>query len=326
LIGSKAALAGNEKDRAYQDYRDKLISGFWNYRKARFQQEESLFEQESKSEERSPVFLKWATGWNVLIAPDASEQKRREVLETMPRASRHRWFRALTSTQALTQSVFGNLKVYASLHSLRGLLDHQGLPLFDSADLSPENVSLEHSLTLLNDPDPLSIDVLMRGPYRIAMECALTEQDIGRCSNVSWANCDGSYTAQMGRRERCYLTSKGIQLWEQIPKLFSWSNGVNHKPCPLHNTYQLVRRVLAASIGPDGRFSLKHGHALLIYDDRNPVFQKGGRGFEAYESIKAALRYPALFRKCSWQRLIGHLRGMSVLPWLTTELQIKYGL
>jgi len=244
----------------------------------------------------------------------------------MPKASRHRWFRSMTSTQALTQSVFGSLKAYDSVHSLSGLLDDQGFPLFDTAELSAGNLSMEHQLTFLNDPVPASIDVFIPGSYQIAVECTLTEQDVGNCSSVGRHFCDGSYVPQMGRRERCYFTSTGVRYWEYLPRLFSWASDVDHKPCPLHNTFQLVRRIFAASMAPDGKFSSKRGHAILVYDERNPAFRKGGKAFEAYGSIRAALRYPTLLRKCSWKHLIGHLRSRSVLPWLTAELHLKYGL
>jgi hypothetical protein len=319
-------LVMNVKTREYQDYRDKLISRFWHYKHARFGKEESLFEQEAHPKKRPPVFSKSAAGWNVLIAPDATEEKRRQVLEQLPKASRHRWFRSMTSTQALVQSIFGNLKAYDSVRLLKGLVDDQGLPLFDTAVLSAENVSMEHPLTILNEPVSASIDIFLSGPFQIAVQSTLMEQDAGKCSSVTWAYCNGSYAVQMGSQERCYLTNKGVRYWEYIPTVFSWASNVNHSPCPLYNTFQLVRRIFAASMGPDGKFSPKRGHAIQVYDDRNPAFRKGGKGFEAYESIRAALRYPTLLRKCSWQRLIEHMRSRSALPWLTVELESKYGL
>ena len=227
----------NAKSSEYQDYRDKLISRFWNYKQARFGKEESLFEQEANLKKGPPVFSKSAAGWNVLIAPDATEEKRRQVLAQLPKASRHKWFRSMTSTQALAQSIFGNLKVYDSVHLLNGLLDDQGLPLFDTAVLSAENVSMEHPLTILNEPVPASIDVFLDGPYQVAIECALTEEDVAYCSTVTRALCNGNYAVQMGRQERCYLTDKGLRYWEYIPKVFSWGSNVNHNPCPLHNTF-----------------------------------------------------------------------------------------
>ena len=41
--------------------------------------------------------------------------------------------------------------------------------------------------------------------------------------------------------------------------------------CPLQGTYQLARNVLAACVQPDGTVDANSGHALVIYDDRNPA-------------------------------------------------------
>ena len=39
------------------------------------------------------------------------------LTETLPRRNRHKWFRSMTSSQALAQSVFGNLIVSGLLHT-----------------------------------------------------------------------------------------------------------------------------------------------------------------------------------------------------------------
>jgi hypothetical protein len=56
LIGSKAALDINAKSSEYRNYRNRLISRFWNYKQARFGKEESLFEQEADPKKRAHVF------------------------------------------------------------------------------------------------------------------------------------------------------------------------------------------------------------------------------------------------------------------------------
>ena len=89
---------------------------------------------------------------------------------------------------------------------------------------------------------------------------------------------------------------------------------------------QLVRNILAVGVKPDGSVSLHDGHAVLIYDDRNPAFQKGGLGLIGYLETKKALREPTMLRKCSWQRIAQYLREKEVLPWLTENLALKYGL
>jgi hypothetical protein len=68
-----------------------------------------------------------------------------------------------------------------------------------------------------------------------------------------------------------------------------------------------------------------NGHAVLVYDERNPSFQNGGKGFVAFEETRGALRIPSLLRKCSWQHIVRHLRSKMILPWLTEQIELKYG-
>ena len=63
-----------------------------------------------------------------------------------------------------------------------------------------------------------------------------------------------------------------------VPDLFTWKSDVDHVPCPLHKNYQLVRIILAACKRPTGSVLPEKGHVVLIYDERNPAFQKGGVG------------------------------------------------
>jgi hypothetical protein len=56
--------------------------------------------------------------------------------------------------------------------------------------------------------------------------------------------------------------------------------------------------------------------AVPIYDERNPAFQDGGLGLIAYIETKEALQEPTMLRKCSWQRIVQHLRKIDVLPGL----------
>lgn len=312
---------------AYDTYRRSLIAGFWEYVKDRFPDTASCFDPPQPSTNRPPVFLKSKGDSNILVDPGTSPEKRRQVIAEIPRSERHRWFRSMSSSQALAQSIFGNLKATGSLHLLSDLQDDEAKPLFGKADLSALALTLEHSLDFLQEPTPTSVDVFIPGQYQIAIECKLTEQDVGNCSRVG-KFCDGNYSAQNGRADRCYLTCRGVRYWEFIPRLFSWSGIDDLSPCPLHSTYQLVRSILAACMRPDGVFSPEHGHAVLIYDARNPEFQKEGKGCSAFEKTRAALkpRNQGLLRKCSWQSFLGHLRGKSVTIWPMDEIRNKYGI
>ncbi|GAI73792.1 unnamed protein product [marine sediment metagenome] len=90
--------------------------------------------------------------------------------------------------------------------------------------------------------------------------------------------------------------------------------------------YQLVRNILAACVRPAGSVLPEKGHVVLICDERNPVFQKGGKGYTAFENTKEALHEPHLLRKCSWQRIANHLRNKNDFSWLVDQLGLKYGL
>jgi hypothetical protein len=121
------------------------------------------------------------------------------------------------------------------------------------------------------------------------------------------------------------LTEIGVLYWQYVPSLFAWKKEGDLNPCPLNKNYQLVRNILAAGV-KDGTVFSKNGHAVLIYDKRNPAFQFDGDGEKAYLETKRALKEPRMLRKCSWQRIVQHMREKEILPWLTEELNLKYGL
>ena len=112
----------------------------------------------------------------------------------------------------------------------------------------------------------------------IARPCSSAERPSITCytrqirTRTTRATCDGSYTRQRGRRTHCSLTEIGVRYWEYLPELFDWSADRNMDSCPLQGTYQLARNVLAACVQPDGTVDANSGHALVIYDDRNPAF------------------------------------------------------
>jgi hypothetical protein len=94
----------------------------------------------------------------------------------------------------------------------------------------------------------------------------------------------------------------------------------------LNKNYQLVRNILAVGVKEDRSVSTENSHVVLIYDERNPAFMSGGVGFIAYSETKAALKRPAMLRKSSWQRITQCIRQEKILPWLSEQLTIKYGL
>jgi len=316
-------------------YRADLNRRYWQYQKTQFPDVERFFEHPQGLYGRPPVFNLGESWRNVIIDPNAPQEEIDELLALVPDGEKHKWFGSMNSSQALAQSILGNLKIYDSLYYLYELKDDDEQTLFGKAILSPDNFSLEYRLNYLGEPRPTSLDGFFSGDYQIAIECKFTEIGIGTCSRprLTFANkkyeseyCNGTYSFQKERKERCSLTESRVKYWHYVPDLFNWENERDLKPCPLNNNYQLIRNLLAVGVKPDGTVSVNNGHVVLIYDERNPAFQKGGEGDIAYIDTKNALREPTMLRKCSWQRIVQLMRVKGLLPWLTQHLNLKYGI
>ena len=194
---------------------------------------------------------------------------------------------------------------------------------------------MEFKIDYLGEPRRTSLDGYIGGNYRVAIECKFTETEVGTCSrpcltpaasNYEGEHCNGTYVKQRARKERCSLTEVGVLYWRFISQLFHWNSDQDLIPCPLAANYQLVRNILAIGISPNGEVSLTNGHVILIYDERNPAFQRGGEGFIAFMETQQALREPTMLRKCSWHRITQYMRNKGMLSWLTEQLVLKYGL
>jgi hypothetical protein len=324
-----------EKSSMRTTYKEELISRFWAYQKLFFPQLEYYFERPFAPDGRPPVFLTPQAWHNVITKPDATPEELDRLLKLLPSWRRHKWFRSMTSSQALTQSVLGNLAICSHLSCLSELSDDEGEPLLGKAQVSSENFAMEHKIDYLGERRQTSLDAFFSGTYQVAIECKFTEVGVGSCSRSSLRPsdsnyytdlCNGSFTRQMNREERCSLTEIGALYWKSVPALFEWPNDIDLISCPLHKNYQLVRNILAACIRPDGTVSPESGHVILIYDENNPAFQVGGDGFRAFVETRQALKAAGLLKKCSWQRIVRHLKGKTILPWLTEQLELKYGL
>ncbi len=316
------------------NYKEDLYKRYWGYRNSHFSNEQSYFDRQYAPDGRPPVFIPSESWQNIIINPEATQQEKRDLIALVPDGERHKWFRSMSSSQALAQSILGNLKIYDALHILSELKDDDGLDLFDKARKSSGNFKMEYKVDYLGEPRSTSLDGFISGDYQIAIECKLSETEFGTCSrpglkpldpNFKSEWCDGNFTIKPTRTERCPLTQKGIRYWKYVPILFKWKNNSDLNPCPLNKNYQLVRNILATGV-KGGIVSAKNGHAVLIYDKRNPAFQFDGKGENAYLETKRALLEPAMLRKCSWQCIVQHLRENKILPWLTEELKLKYGL
>ena len=324
------------KPRPTSDYLSDLFLRLWAYRRSTFGDSDYFDRPVSDTQKRPPVFKPLHVDKNVLVRPGSSRVERSAVVRTLARQKRQHYFASMRSSQALTQSVFGNLKVGKQLDCLLDLQDENGLNLFPIA--APEACSLEHEVDYLGEAKraQTSIDVMFIKGYRIAVECKLAEDKFGTCSRPDLKDddpqyltdfCNGSYTVQMNRAERCALTSKAIRYWEFVPQLTSWSADVDHVPCPLRSTYQIIRNLLAACVSPMPRltFDPPNGHAVVIFDARNPAFLQDGEAHSALLATKTSLKDPSRIRKCSWQQIADAMRRNPRLAWLTDALHLKYG-
>ncbi len=244
---------------------------------------------------------------------------------------RHKHFRSFRSSQALAQSVFGAFKAAGALELLARVPAECGRPAFGVTTFETR-LSMEVDVQTLNEPRPTQLDVsLETDDYRVAVECKFCESEFGACSRIRPAKhatpvCDGSYTRQQGRQNRCALSEIGISYWDFIPELFDWNAGQDATPCPLLPTYQIVRNVLAAAVDREGRVSSANGHAVFVYDGRNPAFKLGGTADAQLRQATAACRVPGLIRRVSWQEIVRVCQNSADLAWLLEALKEKHGI
>ncbi len=312
-------------------YESDVISRLWEYKIKYFPNK--YFKRNIRSNNKAPIFKKCKESHNLLFNPH-SKAKYKELLKLIEKKDRHRYFGDMKSSQALAQSILGNLCVYNLMEKvLFSLKDDNGYDLIDSKCVInfSNRFSMEHEITYLNEPRPTKLDGYIEGCYRIAIECKFTEQNFGSCSQTGNRinkkyKCNNNYIVQSSRTERCSLTEKGIKYWDFIPDLFRWDQYKDICPCPINkNNYQLVRNILAIGVNSYGVTNTNQGHVLVLYDENNPSFQKGGECLNAFEWTWNALREPAMLRKCSWQRIVKQIRIQKYLPWLTDQIYEKYG-
>ncbi len=314
-------------------YKESLERGFWKFwnNEKRPERDSADALDSEHGQGRLPVFKTEYAALNVLTNPKATDEARRRLLSLIPERRRHKWFRSMSSSQALALSFFGNLVVHGQLDWLRDLEDDDGKAVFGTADLSAYNYSMEHEIGMLNEPRPTSLDVFISGRYRVAVECKLSETEFGPCSRPNLSKespeyCDGSYTVQGGRKTRCALTEIRVRYWDYVPQLFKWSADKDCTECPLRDDYQLVRNVLAACVREDGVVTPNNGHAVVVYDKRNPAFSEKGKGAEAFRFTRDALLNRQNLRKVSWQGICSFMKKNEKLGWLTKAIEEKYGI
>jgi hypothetical protein len=315
------------------EYREKLFA--WQWRYAGAMQFDGALDPAYTAALGSPVFRQGASAANVLLRPDDDQLMRTRVVGQV--ATRRRSFRSMASSQALAQSVFGNLAARARLGCLAGLADEAGRPLFFESEAALGDAFLDQDVAgLLGEPDPAVVDVWIAAPHRVVVGCTLAEAGIAGCvcpelDPDDTKYCNRLFRTDAGRSVGCSLSEHGdADYWRYLPKLLGWrpSDG---EACPLASTLQLVRDVLAACV-LNGELDCEHGHAVLVVDSRNPTFawsewRPAGAGAQAFEAVRDALGVNShLLRLCTWQRITKAISAAGDLDWLVRGLKQKYGI
>ncbi len=282
-----------------------------------------------------PVFRRRAASANILVRPDDDRLTRARVAAQV--TPRRRAFRSMASSQALTQSVFGNLVARGRIGCLATLSDDAGRPLFFADAAEVDDVLLEYRIPrLLGETGQASVDLLITGARRVVVDCTLAEAALGVCPcpqlDPDDADfCNGSFGPDTGRGHGCALAEYGDQsCWDYLPELLGWRPSEG-QICPLDSTLQLVRGILAACVR-DSELARSRGHAVLVVDARNPGFgwarwQPTGAGSQAFDAVRDALGDRSdLLRLGTWQQIAGALATDGELGWLVDGLRRKYGI
>ena len=278
---------------------------------------------------RPPVVSPTSPSLNLMLPRD--EEMARTIEAEITASSRHRHFRSFRSSQAMAQSVFGAFKAAGRLDLLSQVQAECGRPAFGKTT-TETTLSMEVDVRTLGEPRPTQLDVhLATDSYRVAVECKFCEVGFGTCSRVQahpteTPLCDGTYSHQQGRRTRCALSEIGVSYWEFIPAVFDWSATRDMSPCPLLPTYQIVRNILAAVVDEDGRVDPSSGHAVFIYDGRNPAYELGGAADAQLRQAAAACKVPGAIRRVTWQELMRACSGSTDLRWLPEAMKVKHGI
>jgi hypothetical protein len=312
---------------ATADFVRMLRGKFHDYRRLHFDGNDNMFEP--RPEEDAVVFLKEHAAANLLVPPFASKEQFARIVGMIPTAQRHRHFGSMQSSQAIAQSVFGTISAFNCLPLLANIVAEDGRQAFGPT-LDKAVLYMERAINTLREPRPTSIDVWLEGSYRVAVECKLAEVEFGTCSRTRLKagkaeHCDGNYTQQNGRIERCALTAINVTYWKYLGNAFGWASDIDHRPCPLASTYQLARNVLAACV-KDGNLDFGNGHALVLYDQRNPTMASGGKGDEQWRAAYEAVKAPGALRRLSWQVFVAQWPNDRALNWLKQKLDAKYGI
>jgi hypothetical protein len=311
---------GGGKDPA--KYEALLQETWWNYTKAL-----SDGDLDGQNRLRRPPVASFEKPYVNLMLP-RDKRVALEIEAEIAETDRHKHFRSFRSSQAMAQSVFGAFKAAGSLGLLSQIPAECGRPAFGNT--TPETkLSMEVDVRTLNEPRPTQLDVFLETEeYRVAVECKFCEIEFGTCSRVRSVKsetpiCDGTYTQQQGRHMRCALSEIGVSYWGFIPELFDWNAALDLSPCPLLPTYQIVRNALAAVVDYDGHLDPSKGHAIFVYDARNPAYKLGGAADKQFRQAASVCLVPGLIRRVTWQEVVRVGAVSADLFWLQEAMKEK---
>lgn len=315
----------------YNSYLKNLNWRYWEYQEENFQTWENYFDKPNNDFDRVPVFQRTKAHFNIIMNPDYSEYERERITKLIDNIEKHRWFPSMNSSQALTMNILGNLYISNKIDDLLDLQCDEGESFLEIGKISKDQIEFEKKINYLGERRKSSIDVFISGHHQIAIECKYTERKFGSCSSPTYKKvhpnyCDGNFYEREEQKERCPKSKAKALYWDYIPLFFDWEKDGEISHCPLDQNYQLVRTILSAAMRQEDSSSYPNGHAVLIYDNRNPESLPGGKMYKAYTETKQALFDPRMLRKISWQRIVNRMRGEKSLSWLTTQLYEKYGL
>ncbi len=258
------------------------------------------------------VFRPRYSNLNEFDLPTANAQRVDGLLSSVPYAERPSGVARMASPQSLCRSVFGGLKAMEQIDALKGIKAEDGLPaFFDSTEDAP-GAEWELTVDTLNEPRPPYFDAYLSGPHRVGVEVQFADARFDTPSRPHLAVPNS--TLQNGR------------YWDYAPQLFHGSVDADaplRQPAP---TSRFVRNLVAVSLNPDGSLETDNAHLLVIYDDRNPSFFPGEAADTQWQQTFAALRFPHMLRRLSWQHLAGHLALHEPLGWLVDALRRRHGI
>lgn len=253
-----------------------------------------------------------------------------ELGKLLPLHERHKWFRSMTSSQALTVSVFGTLIQNQDLKIIAGLECDDGETLLSKGVL-PASAIFEHpAVDLEKGKRKTQIDVFISGgSLRIAIECKLMEDKVGSCSE-SRDGKEADVYGQIPGFATCHrVRLNGARYWEFLKDISDIEPEGPWCSCPLKDPYQIARNVLAASLDPETSGLGGEGIALLLYDSNNPRFSPGGKADKIFFEFRNHLNDPSILKKASWQsfaKLIEEQGNRPEHSELLGYLSSKYGI